>query len=83
MALVLASNGVVSNSNTWLGWWIEREEGWHTYWEHPGNVGLTPNLDWELPDGFKVESFISISQACTNGRGKGLWPQRKTLTLLK
>lgn len=57
MALVLASNGVVSNSNTWLGWWIERDEGWHTYWEHPGNVGLTPNLDWELPDGFKVESL--------------------------
>ena len=57
MALVLPSNGVTPSSITWMGWWIEREEGWHTYWEHPGNVGLTPKLDWELPDGFKVESL--------------------------
>jgi DsbC/DsbD-like thiol-disulfide interchange protein len=57
MALVLPDSGVLPNSTTWVGWWIEREDGWHTYWEHPGNVGLTPKLDWELPDGFKVESL--------------------------
>jgi len=57
MALVLPDSGVLSNSTTWIGWWIEREDGWHTYWEHPGNVGLTPNLDWELPDDFKVDNL--------------------------
>jgi DsbC/DsbD-like thiol-disulfide interchange protein len=57
MALVLPDSGVLPNSTTWIGWWIEREDGWHTYWEHPGNVGLTPKLDWELPDGFKVENL--------------------------
>jgi len=57
MALVLPDSGVLPNSTTWIGWWIEREDGWHTYWEHPGNVGLTPKLDWELPDGFTVESL--------------------------
>jgi DsbC/DsbD-like thiol-disulfide interchange protein len=57
MVLVLPDSGVLPNSTTWIGWWIEREDGWHTYWEHPGNVGLTPKLDWELPDGFKVENL--------------------------
>jgi DsbC/DsbD-like thiol-disulfide interchange protein len=57
MALVLPDSGVLPNSTTWIGWWIEREDGWHTYWEHPGNVGLTPKLDWELPDGFKAENL--------------------------
>jgi len=57
MALVLPSSGVLPNSTAWIGWSIEREDGWHTYWEHPGNVGLTPQLDWELPDGFTVESL--------------------------
>jgi DsbC/DsbD-like thiol-disulfide interchange protein len=57
MALVLPNSGVLPNSTTWIGWWIEREDGWHTYWEHPGNVGLTPKLDWELPEGFKAESL--------------------------
>jgi DsbC/DsbD-like thiol-disulfide interchange protein len=57
MALVLPDSGVLPNSTTWIGWWIEREDGWHTYWEHPGNVGLTPKLDWELPDGFEAENL--------------------------
>jgi DsbC/DsbD-like thiol-disulfide interchange protein len=57
MALVLPDSGVLPNSTTWIGWWIEREDGWHTYWKHPGNVGLTPKLDWELPDGFKAENL--------------------------
>lgn len=54
---MLPSSGVLPNSTAWIGWSIEREDGWHTYWEHPGNVGLTPKLDWELPDGFTVESL--------------------------
>ena len=57
MALVLPSYGVVPNSTTWVGWWIQREEGWHTYWKHPGNVGLTPHLEWKLPDGFRIENL--------------------------
>ena len=54
MALVLPASGVMPNSTTWIGWWIKREENWHTYWEHPGNVGLTPNLEWELPKDIEV-----------------------------
>jgi DsbC/DsbD-like thiol-disulfide interchange protein len=54
MALVLPASGVAPNSTTWIGWWIQREEGWHTYWEHPGNVGITPHLEWTLPNDHTV-----------------------------
>ena len=54
MSLVLPASGIKPNSTVWIGWWIQREEGWHTYWKHPGNVGLTPHLEWELPQGIEV-----------------------------
>jgi len=57
MALVLPASGVVPDSTTLIGWWIQREEGWHTYWKHPGNVGLTPYLTWKLPDGYTVSNL--------------------------
>ncbi|MEM7012890.1 MAG: protein-disulfide reductase DsbD domain-containing protein [Verrucomicrobiota bacterium] len=27
---------------------------WHTYWKHPGIVGVPTSLDWILPDGFEA-----------------------------
>ena len=57
MALVLSASGVAPNSTTWIGWWIQREEGWHTYWEHPGNVGITPHLEWTLPNDHTVSNL--------------------------
>jgi DsbC/DsbD-like thiol-disulfide interchange protein len=54
MSLVLPASGVKPNSKVWIGWRIQREDGWHTYWKHPGNVGLTPHLEWELHQGIEV-----------------------------
>ncbi len=54
MSLVFPSSGITPNSTVWIGWWIEREEGWHTYWEHPGNVGLAPHLEWSMAPGLNV-----------------------------
>lgn len=31
---------------------LQMAEGWHTYWENPGDSGLATTLDWNLPDGF-------------------------------
>ena len=57
MSLVLPASGVAPNSSVWIGWWIQREQEWHTYWKHPGNVGLTPHLEWILPDGVEVSKL--------------------------
>lgn len=35
-----------------LGVLITLEKGWHTYWLNPGDSGMPPALDWQLPEGF-------------------------------
>lgn len=36
---------------------IEPEEGWHIYWENPGDSGLAPTLEWQLPQGFTASGI--------------------------
>lgn len=33
---------------------LKHDEGWHTYWENPGDAGLPTEISWSLPDGFKA-----------------------------
>jgi thiol:disulfide interchange protein DsbD len=35
-----------------LGLHLRHPAGFHTYWKHPGIVGLATQLEWELPEGF-------------------------------
>ncbi len=41
MRLVYPGNGVEvgQKEKFWIGWEIILEQGWHTYWKHPGDVG--------------------------------------------
>lgn len=33
---------------------MSMDDEWHVYWKNPGDSGLPPTIQWELPDGFKV-----------------------------
>lgn len=33
---------------------IVAEEGWHTYWQNPGDTGLPTRIEWSLPNGAEV-----------------------------
>ena len=33
---------------------FEIPEGYHLYWENPGESGKPPTVNWRLPDGFSV-----------------------------
>ncbi|MCC3860347.1 protein-disulfide reductase DsbD family protein [Pseudemcibacter aquimaris] len=33
------------------------DEGWHGYWENPGDAGLKLEMDWKLPDGVEIGDF--------------------------
>ncbi|MDB4300626.1 protein-disulfide reductase DsbD family protein [bacterium] len=37
-----------------VGLHLQHHEGFHTYWESPGIVGLPTSLKWKLPEGFKA-----------------------------
>jgi len=46
---------------------LSLDENWHAYWKNPGETGMAPVIEWELPPGFTAgnvlwpapESFIS------------------------
>ncbi len=40
-----------------LGLALEPDEGWHLYWRNPGDAGLAPTVDWDLPEGFEISDF--------------------------
>lgn len=42
----------------WIGWVMSLQPGWHVYWQHPGDVGSPPLIDWVLPDGCSVSELL-------------------------
>jgi DsbC/DsbD-like thiol-disulfide interchange protein len=45
----------------WVGLLFHLDEGWHIYWQNPGDAGEPPKVQWQLPPGFTS--------------GPILWPQ--------
>ena len=41
----------------WVGLLFRLEEGWHIYWQNPGDSGEPPKVQWELPPGFVAGSI--------------------------
>ena len=37
---------------------ISLPENWHTYWRNPGDFGMAPKLEWQLPEGFTVGPIL-------------------------
>ena len=58
MELVSEQKTVMDGKAFWIGWRIVREEGWHTYWKHPGDVGVAPRIKWSLPDGMRAGELL-------------------------
>ena len=48
ISLVTESLTVTENDELLVGIKFELEEGWHTYWENPGDAGEGASVDWSL-----------------------------------
>lgn len=35
-----------------VGLHIKMDDGWHNYWENPGDSGMATRIEWQLPEGF-------------------------------
>jgi thiol:disulfide interchange protein DsbD len=51
--LVVDRNTVRPGEKFRLGVLYEMEPGWHIYWKYAGDAGIPPQIDWQLPPGFK------------------------------
>ncbi len=46
---------LISNDREFkIGVLFQIEEGWHIYWKNPGEAGQPTEIDWVLPQGWKV-----------------------------
>jgi DsbC/DsbD-like thiol-disulfide interchange protein len=41
----------------WVGLLFRLDQGWHIYWQNPGDSGQPPKVQWELPPGFVAGSI--------------------------
>ena len=57
LRLISEKDGIFPGGPFYLGLHIQHNKGWHTYWRNPGDVGLAPSIQWELPKGFSAKPF--------------------------
>lgn len=50
------STEVKEDTPFWVALDVEIDKGWHLYWKNPGEAGIAPQINWTLPEGFKVEA---------------------------
>jgi DsbC/DsbD-like thiol-disulfide interchange protein len=41
-----------------VGLLMTLRESWHTYWRNPGDAGMAPVLEWQLPPGFSAGPLL-------------------------
>jgi len=52
---LLAEQDTVAAGNTfWVGIDFLPDEGWHFYWQNPGDSGLAPRIKWDLPSSVRA-----------------------------
>mgnify|MGYP001181905663 CR=1 FL=1 len=52
--LISEYDAIVPGKNFDLAVRFDLEEGWHTYWENPGDSGLATAIDWALPESIEA-----------------------------
>lgn len=58
LRLVPAYDSVTAGGDVYIGLEQVPAKGWHTYWRNPGDTGLAPEIDWDLPDGVSVDPVL-------------------------
>lgn len=41
-----------------VGFHLRHPPGYHSYWKHPGVVGVATKISWQLPDGFRAGEIL-------------------------
>jgi thiol:disulfide interchange protein DsbD len=42
----------------WVALRFKIRPGWHTYWQNPGDSGMSPTIKWTLPAGLKAGEIV-------------------------
>lgn len=53
VSIISAYDSLVAGEVQYFALKLLPEQGWHTYWRNPGEVGKATAVDWQLPSGVK------------------------------
>lgn len=53
--IVSEKQAIAPNESFWVSLQVKVSDPWHAYWKNPGDAGMAPSIDWNLPEGFTVE----------------------------
>ncbi len=56
--IIAEREGFVPGETTWFAVDQKVIDGWHVFWENPGDAGLPLDLGWSLPAGFEVGEIL-------------------------
>lgn len=56
--LVAEETSIQPGHPFWVALHVKTEKNWHIYWKNPGDAGLTPEIQWENPKSFTVDSIV-------------------------
>ncbi|MGK5594609.1 MAG: protein-disulfide reductase DsbD family protein [Parachlamydiaceae bacterium] len=55
LTMIAEKQAITTNDSFWISLHFNLEDSWHAYWKNPGDSGMAPAIDWQLPEGFTVE----------------------------
>ncbi|MCX6994564.1 MAG: protein-disulfide reductase DsbD family protein [Chlamydiae bacterium] len=58
------------------------QEGWHTYWKNPGDIGSPISIKWELPPGFAVSPIDWPAPTAFQENGMTMYGYDKDFALM-
>lgn len=55
--VLLDKTAVQPKDKVRIGLYLEPDEGWHSYWKAPGDIGLPTQITWGLVEGATAEAY--------------------------
>lgn len=52
--LISENSSITPGEPFWVALKLRMDDDWHINWLNPGDFGLAPTIDWQLPEGFKA-----------------------------
>ncbi|NGX41735.1 MAG: Thiol:disulfide interchange protein DsbD [Chlamydiae bacterium] len=52
--IIVEQESIQPNHPFWVGIHLKLADDWHAYWKNPGDSGMAPLVQWNLPDDFEV-----------------------------
>ena len=56
--LLMEQNAAPAGKPVWAGLLFRFDQGWHIYWQNPGDAGEPPKIQWQVPPGLSAGAIL-------------------------